>query len=201
MSVQIRKLVARNSSVRVVFRDPEDVSLAKTDALRLLSAANGAVATYQVFDDELAMTLRETATVAAAGVFEVAGPGARKLEVGDRLWLLEDDGTVFNSDVTAIDLSAGTVTTTAAVASDATAGARVRRALTSAPIAMAGFGTPVQANTEWGFADSFNPDLLGLLPLQFHKFSVEAFLKGDSGSDDLNLTQVLLAQFDEVVES
>jgi hypothetical protein len=201
MSKQIRKLVARNSSVRAVVRDPEDLSRLVTDPLRLLSDSNGAAATYQVFDDELDLTLNQSADASDAGVFNLAGRRSRELVIGDRLWMLEDDGTVFNSDIAAVDLNAGTVTTTAALGGDATKGKQVRRPLLAAPGAMAEFGTPTQGVNTWGFGKSINVDLLGLLPLGFHKWSVEIFFKGATGNNDLNRTYLLLAKFDEILEA
>lgn len=201
MSKQTRKLVARNTSIRVVVRDPEDTSKLVTDTTRLLSDFNTASSSYQVFDDELQMRLNKSADSADSGVFNLAGTGARSLAIGDRLWILEDSGTVFNSNITAVDLDAGTVTTSASLGGDATQGKQVRRAILAAAVDMPEFGTPALADITWGFGASLNLDLLGLFPLAFHKWSVEISFKGKSANDDLNRTYLLLGQFDEVLEA
>jgi hypothetical protein len=201
MTQQVRKLVPRNTSVRVFVKDPEDVSLLKTDPLRLLTTANGSVATCQIFDDELDIELRSDAAPSDAGVFRLGGNGARHLSVGDRLWLIEDDSTVFNSDVTAIDLNAGTVTTSAALAGNATKGKKVRRAMLAAPLTLLQYGTPTQGSDAWGHSISINPDALGLLALVFNRWSIEVFMKGSAGSGNLNRTWTLLGKFDEVTEA
>jgi hypothetical protein len=201
MTQQVRKLVPRNTSIRVFVKDPEDVSLLKTDPARLLTTGNGAVATCQLFDDELEMDLRADAIAADAGVFRLGGNGARALEIGDRLWLIEDDSTVFNSNVTAIDLNAGTVTTSGALAGKATKGKTVRRAMLAAPLTLAQYGTPAQGVDTWGHSVSMNPDALGLLALAFHKWTIEVFMKGSASSGSLNRTWALLGKFDETTEA
>ena len=200
MSSQVRLQVQRNTVVRVFVKDPEDISLLEVDPNRLLSnAQTGATASYPLFDDELEMVLRGTAD--GVGACKPAGSAARRLEVGDRLWLLEDDKTEFNSDVTAVDLDAGTVTVTGALAGKATKGKQVRRALLASRTALLEFGTPAQGDKTWGFAIGSNPDALGLLPQAFHRWSIEIFFKGAAASDDLNFTEFLLGQFDDVVEA
>ena len=201
MSQQVRKLVPRNTSIRVFVKDPEDVSLLTTDPARLLTTANGAVATCELFDDELAMELRATASASDAGVFRIGGTGARHLEVGARLWLLEDDSTVFNSAVTAVDLNAGTVTTSAALAGTASKGKAVRRAMLAAPLTLLQYGTPTQGADTWGHSISMNPDALGLLALAFHRWTIEIFMKGSTASGNLNRTWALLGKFDEITEA
>lgn len=139
-----RTKVPFQSDVPIIFRAPTDV----VNQNALDNTNDGSTSTFKVYDpakDEVLAALEATSQT----VLSVTGAAAFKID--DVVEVDLDDGTVHDAGpVAAVDPALGTITVTTGLASQASAGNRVRVRL-GAQITMVEFGTAKIGRRDFGF--------------------------------------------------
>lgn len=144
--------------------------------------SDGATASLKLYDpavDEVLSSLESQPQT----VWSVTNAGL--FVIGDIVELTQNDATILTGTLTAVNATAGTLTSDAATTVDAAAGNRVRKRL-GAAITMTEYGTPVLGKDDWGFRGVIPSNHPGLvLDLEF---DVEISFVG-TGGGGLDLLQ------------
>ncbi len=126
--------------------DPEDTAVDRDDAARLLDSGT---ATYKTFDPAVDLVLSAVANLGVSLL--TVGSSSGLFSVGQRLELLQDNGSFHNTTVATVDATAGTIGIDDVTTVAAAVGQRVRRTFTSGDVSMALFGVPRHQHKGWGY--------------------------------------------------
>ncbi|MEE8218981.1 MAG: hypothetical protein V3S03_08450 [Vicinamibacteria bacterium] len=151
------EVLLEGASYLVRVKDPEDVSLLKTNPLRLLTAANGATSSFRVYQED-ARTVTRTISI-TTGFYELAS--VRHLDVNDEVAVARPGLALrHHGTITGLVRANNTIALDASEPEAAPPGSRVWKALgDGTALSMAEYGSPAQGDLSWGFQGTFPADL------------------------------------------
>jgi len=126
---------------------------------RLLDAAFGATCSYKAFDFNR-QSVVTTAPATSQNDLEISN--IDKYAVGQNVEVKFDDGALFLTSVSAVDVATNLITLSDVITKDIKVGEVVRVRLLG-PVNMPEYGTPAFGNLDWGFAAGLDTEDLLLL--------------------------------------
>ena len=152
-----RTKIPYQSSATVRLIAPTDVVSSPNDPLD--NSDDGASCSFKVYDPAKDQVLSADE---ASGQTVLSVTNAAAFKVGDVVEATQDNGVLASGTLSNVNPSAGTITSSGALAGDAAAGNRVRVRL-GGEIDMDEYGTPKLGTRDWGFQGSLPSDHPGLV--------------------------------------